>query len=247
MALLERQLQLDALDEYAADVRRGEGRLALVSGEAGVGKSALLEEFERRLPDARWSWGVCDGLSTPRPLGPLLDIAADLGGPLQEAVGAGRSREEIFQALLTEATTCRPQAVLVFEDVHWADEATLDLLRFVGRRIRRTPVLLLVTYRDDEVPGGHPLRTCLSQLAPEPGTRRIDVPRLTPARSACSPRAPGSSRTRCTTSPAATPTTSPRWCAAPARASSRRPRSTPSWAGWTRCRSRRAAPSTRPP
>lgn len=181
MALLERQLQLDALDEYAADVRRGEGRLALVSGEAGVGKSALLEEFERRLPDARWSWGVCDGLSTPRPLGPLLDIAADLGGPLQEAVGAGRSREEIFQALLTEATACRPHAVLVFEDVHWADEATLDLLRFVGRRIRRTPLLLLVTYRDEEVPAGHPLRRCLAHLATERSVRRVDVPRLTRA------------------------------------------------------------------
>lgn len=181
MTLLEREFQFGALKEYAGDAARGEGRLVLVSGEAGVGKSVLLEELELEVGDARWSWGRCDGLSTPRPLGPLLDIAAGLGGDLQAAVRGGRSREDIFQALLADVASCSPFAVLVFEDVHWADEATLDLLRFVGRRIRRTPVLLLVTYRDDEVPSGHPLRRCLAQLSCERSVRRLDVPRLTAA------------------------------------------------------------------
>lgn len=181
MTLLERQLQLDALGEYAADARRGEGRLVLVSGEAGIGKSALLEELERHEADARWAWGACDGLFTPRPLGPLLDIATVVGSGLLDAVREGRSREDMFQALLVDLEECSPYAVLVFEDVHWADEATLDLLRFVGRRIRRTAVLVLVTYRDDEVSSGHPLRRCLAHLAVERSTRRVDVPRLSPA------------------------------------------------------------------
>jgi DNA-binding CsgD family transcriptional regulator/tetratricopeptide (TPR) repeat protein len=179
--LLERELQLTALDEYAAEARRGEGRLVLVSGEAGVGKSALLEECERRQPGADWSWGACDGLFTPRPLGPLLDIAAQHGGALLATTDRGSSREEIFQALLTGLAASPTGSVLVFEDVHWADEATLDLLRFVGKRIRTLPVLLLVTYRDDEVAPGHPLRRCLAQLSTERSIRRVDVPRLTPA------------------------------------------------------------------
>jgi tetratricopeptide (TPR) repeat protein len=178
--LLERELQLAALDEYASEARRGEGRLVLVSGEAGVGKSALIEECERRRAGT-WSWGACDGLFTPRPLGPLLDIATQLGGALLTTTESGSSREEIFQALLTELAAGPAASVLVFEDVHWADEATLDLLRFVGKRIRTLPVLLLVTYRDDEVAPGHPLRRCLAQLSTERSIRRVDVPRLTPA------------------------------------------------------------------
>ncbi|MFC5178809.1 ATP-binding protein [Nocardioides taihuensis] len=181
MGLLERGPQLAALAEYAADARRGDGRLVLVSGESGVGKSALLEELERREADAVWAWGTCDGLFTPRPLGPLLDIAATLGGGLRTTIRDQRPREEIFQALLSDLAACTPYAALVVEDAHWADEATLDLLRFVARRIRRAPVLLVVTYRDDEVPPGHPLRRCLAQLATERSARRVDVPRLSPA------------------------------------------------------------------
>jgi DNA-binding CsgD family transcriptional regulator/tetratricopeptide (TPR) repeat protein len=179
--LLEREHQLATLDEYAAEARRGEGRLVLVSGEAGVGKSALLEEYERHRADAVWAWGACDGLFTPRPLGPLLDIAGQLGGALREATARGSTREEIFQALLGSLARTNGLAALVFEDVHWADEATLDLLRFVGKRMRTLPVLLLVTYRDDEIVPGHPLRKCLAQLSTERSVRRVDVPRLTPA------------------------------------------------------------------
>jgi DNA-binding CsgD family transcriptional regulator len=179
--LLERELQLAALDEYAARARRGEGQLVLVSGEAGVGKSALLEECERRQGDSAWFWGACDGLFTPRPLGPLLDIAGQLGGSLRSATDRGASREEIFRALLAAVAAAPVPPVLVFEDVHWADEATLDLLRFLGKRLRTLPALLLVSYRDDEIVPGHPLRRCLAQLATERSTRRVDVPRLTTA------------------------------------------------------------------
>ncbi len=179
--LLEREPQLASLHEYADQARGGQGRLVLVSGEAGVGKSALLEECERRHSDAVWAWGACDGLFTPRPLGPLLDIAGVVEGDLREATAGGSTREEIFQVLLRCLTEADGLTVLVFEDMHWADEATLDLLRFVGKRMRTLSVLLVVTYRDDEIAPGNPLRRCLAQLSNERSTRRVDVPRLTSA------------------------------------------------------------------
>jgi ATP/maltotriose-dependent transcriptional regulator MalT len=82
MALLERESSLASLLEYARDARVGDGRLVLLAGEAGVGKSALVEQVQAELPDARWLWGICDGLSTRRPLGPLFEVADSLGGAI---------------------------------------------------------------------------------------------------------------------------------------------------------------------
>ena len=134
MELLERGASLASLAEYAAQARRGEGRLVLLGGEAGVGKSALVEQLQRDLPDARWSWSACDGLFTPRPLGPLHDLADQLGGDLLDLCVAGAVREELFRALLRQVSAPGTLSVVVVEDVHWADEATIDLLRFAGRR-----------------------------------------------------------------------------------------------------------------
>ena len=89
MELVERESALAELAGLARRAQAGEGGLVLVAGEAGVGKTALLERLARDLPDARWSWGACDGLFTPRPLGPLFDVAAQLGGPLAELCRAG--------------------------------------------------------------------------------------------------------------------------------------------------------------
>lgn len=91
MDLLERGAPRAALAEYAAEARRGDGRLVTLAGEAGVGKTALLEQFQRELPDARWLWGACDGLFTPRPLGPLYDLADQLGGTLRELCAAAQA------------------------------------------------------------------------------------------------------------------------------------------------------------
>ena len=96
MELLERAPFLDTLGEYAAAARQGDGRLVLVSGESGIGKTVLLEEFQRRTTGTRWLWGACDGLLTPRPLGPLFDIAAQAG----EALGPWRASGE------RRATSC---------------------------------------------------------------------------------------------------------------------------------------------
>ena len=113
----------------------------LVSGEAGIGKSTLVEELELSLLEARWWWGACDGLFTPRALGPLADIASQSGGELQRLHEAGAARDALFDALMSSLRDDE-LTVVVVEDVHWADEATLDMLRFVGRRVRSTHALV---------------------------------------------------------------------------------------------------------
>jgi len=178
--LLERDSPLALLTEYAAQAATGEGRLVLLGGEPGVGKSALVERLHRELPDARWSWGMCDGLFTPRPLGPLFDLADQLGGELHEHCASGAGRELLFRALLREVSGPDVLDVVVIEDVHWADEATLDLLRYLSRRLRDAPVLLIATYRDGALAGDDPLRVTLGDLASQRCTRRVALAPLSP-------------------------------------------------------------------
>jgi predicted ATPase len=175
MQLLERGAAFASLAEYAHDARHGDGRLVLVAGEAGVGKSALVEQLQDDLREARWSWGACDGLFTPRPLGPLLDLADQLGGELEELRQTGAARESLFRALLRQVSEPGTLNVVVIEDVHWADEATIDLLRFLGRRLRGVPALLIATYRDDGLAADDPLRIALGDLATHRSTRRIGL------------------------------------------------------------------------
>ncbi|MDT4923447.1 MAG: hypothetical protein QOG01_1160 [Pseudonocardiales bacterium] len=175
MGVLEREHVLASLAEYAASARTGDGRLVLVSGEAGVGKSTLVEEFARVTPEAQWAWGACDGLFTPRPLGPLFDIADQLGDPVRAACHRGAGRDELFDLLRRGLAESAGLTVLVIEDIHWADESTLDLVRFLGRRVRDLTVLIILTYRDDELPAEHLLRLVLGELATLRSTRRVDV------------------------------------------------------------------------
>jgi ATP/maltotriose-dependent transcriptional regulator MalT len=125
MRLLERASPLGSLAACVAEARRGDGRLVLVAGEAGVGKSALVEQLQRDVPDARWSWGACDGLFTPRPLGPLFDLADQLGGELLGLCQAGAAREELFRALLRQVSEPGTLHIVVVEDIHWAEESAL--------------------------------------------------------------------------------------------------------------------------
>jgi predicted ATPase len=177
MELLERESPLARLAEWAAEARRGDGHLVVVGGEAGVGKTALLERFQQDLPGARWSWGACDGLFTPRPLGPLYDLADQLGGELLDLctrTDPQTDREELFRALLRQVSGPETHVVVV-EDVHWADEATIDLLRFAGRRLREARLLLIVTYRDDDLAADDQLRIALGELVRQRSTRRIGL------------------------------------------------------------------------
>jgi DNA-binding CsgD family transcriptional regulator len=175
--LLERDSYLSDLSGWWADIARG-GCVVLVGAEAGMGKTSLVRAFAERDPQARVLWGACDALFTPRPLAPLFDIARQAGGPLQDAVRNGADRNALFAAALDELEA-RP-TIVVFEDLHWADEATLDFLKFVGRRIARTRALLIVTYRDDEVRPGHPLHLVLADL-PRAQTHRLGLAPLTEA------------------------------------------------------------------
>jgi class 3 adenylate cyclase len=172
-----RDPELGRLDAALEDVLAGTagGCIMLVSGEAGIGKSALVRRFaERHVADARFLLGACDPLLTPRALGPLHDIARQTGGRLAALLTAGSPREELFAALQDELDQrTRPQVMMV-EDAHWADEATLDLLVLLGRRLERTPAMLIVTYRDDELAAGHPLLMVLTSL-PREAVRRLPL------------------------------------------------------------------------
>ena len=162
--LLEREQCLSSLAEWLTAATEHNGGIVLVAGEAGIGKSTLMHEFvARRQNDVRVLWGACDALFTPRPLAPLYDIARQTQGALLEAINARATREDIFSATLDELERGDP-ALVVFEDVHWADKATYDLIKFLGRRIQRTRVLLALTYRDDEVGPRHSFRFVIGDL-----------------------------------------------------------------------------------
>ncbi|GGO26454.1 ATP-binding protein [Deinococcus humi] len=176
MTLLERAVPLDQLLAWSGDAAAGRGRLILLAGEAGVGKTVFLQEFVRRLARPNGVLlGACDPLSTPRPLGPLLDIASLLGGEFERLLDSGQ-REQVFRAFLSVLTNDRHRGhIVIFEDVHWADDATLDLLRFLGRRLDHSRTLLIASYRDDEVGPRHPLRTVIGDLATSQAARRLTL------------------------------------------------------------------------
>lgn len=166
-ALLERDEPLAALSR-ALELASDHGRLVAVCGEAGIGKSSLLEEFARReRANAEFLWGGCDALKTPSPLGPLIDIAAALGGQTAEGLLKSMPRHALFAAFVDDLARRRRPTVVVFEDVHWADEATLDLLKYAGRRIDRTHALLVITWRDDEVDLDHPIQRIIGDWRPD--------------------------------------------------------------------------------
>src|SRR3954467_5331800 len=162
--LLERSAELDALAGHLAAVReQGRGRLVLVAGEAGIGKTALLRAFCQSAGPSRVLWGARDALFTPRPLGPFVDIADDVGGELGAVVAEGAAAGALLAAL-ARSLRGRPPDAVGLEDLHWADEATLDVLRLLARRIESLPALVLASYRDDEIDPRHPLRMLLGEL-----------------------------------------------------------------------------------
>ena len=150
--LLEREEPLALLERALASAREARGHTFLVGGEAGIGKTSLLETFAaERARGARVLWGACEALVTPRPLGPLVDIAEELKGPLLDALRSHRPPHELFQSFLNALREHDGPTVVIVEDAHWADDASADFLKFVARRIARYPALLAVTYRDEEV------------------------------------------------------------------------------------------------
>lgn len=167
MNLLEREPSLESLNGWLAQTSAGTGCVVLVAGEAGIGKTALLQEFTSRQRLAKQVlWGGCEALFTPHPLAPFYDIARQAGGEFQRAIAMAETRDGVFNATMDHLSRGAMPMILVFEDVHWADEATLDLIKYLGRRLTRLGVMLIATYRDDEVGARHPLRAVLGDLPP---------------------------------------------------------------------------------
>src|SRR5215472_13164069 len=138
MLLLERDRQLAQLTRWQEASESRSGCVVLVTGEAGIGKTAVIREFlRRRGAGVRVLWGACDPLSTPQPLGPLADISRQVGGALLEAMAQGTNRDRIFATTVDELERSGKPVVLVIEDMHWADDATLDLMKYLGRRVGR--------------------------------------------------------------------------------------------------------------
>ncbi len=163
--LVERENELAVLEAAFEQASAGRGRVALVSAEAGGGKTALIERFCANLPRPTTVLrGVCDALYTPRPLGPIHDFAPEAGSALREQLLGEAVPYQVAAALIEELRTNEP-TVLVVEDLHWADEATLDVLRLIGRRIQTIRVLIVLSYRDEALDPTHPVRVMLGELA----------------------------------------------------------------------------------
>jgi DNA-binding CsgD family transcriptional regulator len=171
---LERGEQLSRLSRALADATVGHGRIIALAGAAGTGKTTLVERFARdQRTVARIYAGACENLSTPEPLLPLRDIARANAAALDLSHGHMAAFETVLQLLTKDA---KP-ALLILEDMHWADVATLDLIRFLGRRIAQVKALVLATYRDDELGARSALRDVLAE-APAGSVERIAIEEL---------------------------------------------------------------------
>ena len=172
--MLERDGDLDALVARRERARAGHGGMIVVNGESGAGKSTLLHAFTDDGVDAMpVLWSACDPLTTPRPLGPIHDLADQLGDEVRAMLRGSAQSHEIFAAVFDQLRL--HPVVLVIDDLHWADQGTIDLLRFVLRRIRITRSLVVVAVRDDEIGPTHRLRSLLGDVARSPDATSLSL------------------------------------------------------------------------
>jgi len=178
--LLERDGSLDAMRAAALRAAAGHGNTVFIEGEAGIGKTALLQEFAGRLDKGTTVlWGWCEALFTPRPLGPIYDMVRGLDPEIRKLLDQTAAPERLFPALVS-ALQDRPEpTVLIFEDVHWADNATLDLVKYLGRRISLLRTMVVLSARSDEVGAEHPLSHVLGDL-PSATVTRLRLESLSP-------------------------------------------------------------------
>ncbi|MGH8203528.1 MAG: ATP-binding protein, partial [Steroidobacteraceae bacterium] len=188
VTLLEREEPRLRLEEALTAARASHGNIVSIEGEAGIGKTSLVLRFaDAHRRDARVHVGGCEHLATPEPLGPLRDIARHNQGRFSISAA---SQLGTFEGLLHLLTSGAGPALLLIEDIHWADDATLDLFRYLGRRVRATPVLIVATFRNDELPS-QPRLGALWEDLPRDCRTRIVLRPLSP--SAVSLLADGSS------------------------------------------------------
>ncbi len=163
--LLERDSDLARLHALVDALQSGRGHIVTVAGEAGIGKTSLIQAFRAQCGDrVLWAQGFCEALFTPRALGPIQDMAGFFGADGARILQNGTDRIELYSVLLKGLSELSKPAVIVWEDMHWADYATLDFLKFLGRRIALLNVLLVLSVRDDETAPDHPLQLALGEL-----------------------------------------------------------------------------------
>lgn len=180
MELLERSHLLERLAEAWRAAEVGAGSLVFIEGEAGAGKTSLVARFRQELdPSVRVLAGACDPLITPAPLGPILEIAPALGVDILRSLTGPELQRQLLGVIL-ERLDSQP-TVLVLEDIHWADAGTLDLIRFLGRRISVRRVLAVATHRTRHLTRGDPLTVLFGDLATAPAIRHLVVPPLSQA------------------------------------------------------------------
>src|SRR6476620_2709450 len=168
MELIERDGFLALLQTKFQNIAEGEGHCIFVSGEAGIGKTALVKAFcKQQQDDCMIYQGACDALFTPRPLAPLYDIIWQVNKDLWPASNTIEERSELFLKFFHELSHQKEKILIVFEDIHWADEATLDFIKFFSRRITQLRCLFILTFRDNEINPRHPLRNAFSDLSPD--------------------------------------------------------------------------------
>lgn len=168
MELLERDRYLEGLEKTFSRLTSDGGCVVLISGEAGIGKTSLVERFAKMVGNrARILWGNCDALFTPRPLGPLYDIAGQLKNGLLTLLNDQVPRATIFSTFFNDLQETKLPNVVIIEDAHWADESTLDLIKLLARRVDRLNSIFIVTYRDDEISSSHPMRLVLGDIPPQ--------------------------------------------------------------------------------
>lgn len=191
--LIGRERQLDALSAPLDDVTKGRGRTVLIAGEAGIGKSALVRRFAEmaRARGARVAVGECVEIDARRPLGPFVEIVDSV--ERQGLIRGERTRPDAGIMVVDDATLGRMQRsfatlfaqlgrtaplVAIIDDLHWADEASLDLFLYLARSLRDERFLLIGTYRSDEMHRTHPTRPLLAELARRRLAEEIVVPPL---------------------------------------------------------------------
>lgn len=172
--LYERAAELQRLSGFVDALESAGGRLVLLSGVAGVGKSSLLTAFAGAVGEqVTLHWGFCDAMATPRPLGPFRDLAMGLGMPAMDS-DDGELASAFFSRFLARVQSLDQPLILIVEDIHWADQGSLDMLRFLARRIPFFPVLLVASFRDNEVEKEHPLNLLLGDLS-QPAVERLQL------------------------------------------------------------------------